>query len=39
VSKKWLELVRMPALWRFHCMRITEADPSPLRAPASPDGW
>ncbi|KZP08583.1 WD40 repeat-like protein [Athelia psychrophila] len=39
VSKKWQEAVRHPALWRFHCLRVTAADPVPLRAPAKPEGW
>ncbi|KAF7971145.1 hypothetical protein HWV62_21952 [Athelia sp. TMB] len=39
VSQKWLEAVRHPALWRFHCLRVTAADPVPLRAPAKPEGW
>lgn len=39
VSKKWQEAVHIPALWRFHCLRITSTDPIPLRAPSTPEGW
>lgn len=39
VSKKWQEVVHLPALWRYHCLRITAMDPIPLKAPAKPEGW
>ncbi|KAA1472736.1 hypothetical protein DENSPDRAFT_778779 [Dentipellis sp. KUC8613] len=39
VSKKWQEMVHMPALWKFHCLRLTATDPMPLKPPASPAGW
>ncbi|THH29893.1 hypothetical protein EUX98_g4290 [Antrodiella citrinella] len=39
VSKKWQEMVHLPALWKFHCLRITSDDPMPLRRPKNPEGW
>lgn len=39
VSKKWQELVHLPALWKSHCIRLTATDPIPLKAPSSPAGW
>ncbi|KAG6331826.1 hypothetical protein ID866_7263 [Astraeus odoratus] len=39
VSKKWLALSRHPALWRWHCLRLTASDPIPVRAPETPEGW
>ncbi|KAH8103344.1 hypothetical protein BXZ70DRAFT_1054992 [Cristinia sonorae] len=39
VSKKWQEMVHLPALWKFHCLRITANDPMPLRRPKNPEGW
>ncbi|TBU58293.1 hypothetical protein BD310DRAFT_819714 [Dichomitus squalens] len=39
VSKKWQEVVHLPALWRYHCLRITAMDPIPLKPPAKPEGW
>ncbi|OJA10850.1 hypothetical protein AZE42_06129 [Rhizopogon vesiculosus] len=39
VSKKWYAATRHPALWRWHCLRLTASDPVPVRAPAKPDGW
>ncbi|KAK7691499.1 hypothetical protein QCA50_004898 [Cerrena zonata] len=39
VSKKWQEIVHLPALWRYHCLRITATDPIPIKAPAKPEGW
>ncbi|KAF8638454.1 hypothetical protein AX17_002188 [Amanita inopinata Kibby_2008] len=39
VSKKWQKIVHHPALWRYHCLRITERDPSPVKAPPTPEGW
>ncbi|KAH9913632.1 uncharacterized protein B0H18DRAFT_1047967 [Fomitopsis serialis] len=39
VSKKWQEMVHSPALWRYHCLRITATDPMPVRPPAKPEGW
>lgn len=39
VSKKWQELVHLPALWKYHCIKLTATDPIPLKAPSSPAGW
>ncbi|KAG6914496.1 hypothetical protein DXG01_016943 [Tephrocybe rancida] len=39
VSKHWRTMVEHPALWRYHCLRITATDPTPLRPPATPEGW
>lgn len=39
VSKKWQESVHLPALWRYHCLKITATDPIPLRSPSTPEGW
>ncbi|KAI6040715.1 hypothetical protein EDC04DRAFT_3110694 [Pisolithus marmoratus] len=39
VSKKWFALSRHPALWRWHCLRLTANDPIPVKAPAKPEGW
>jgi hypothetical protein len=39
VSKKWQEIVHLPALWKLHCLRITATDPSPVRPPKTPEGW
>ncbi|OCH85966.1 hypothetical protein OBBRIDRAFT_738919 [Obba rivulosa] len=39
VSKKWQEIVHLPALWKHHCLRITATDPSPVRPPSKPEGW
>ncbi|KAI0674245.1 hypothetical protein C8Q78DRAFT_1184312 [Trametes maxima] len=39
VSKKWQEVVHLPAIWRYHCLRITATDPLPLKPPAKPEGW
>ncbi|KAF8223235.1 hypothetical protein L208DRAFT_1317814 [Tricholoma matsutake] len=39
VSQHWKKMVAHPALWRYHCYRITATDPSPVKPPASPDGW
>ncbi|KAF8629484.1 hypothetical protein AX15_003417 [Amanita polypyramis BW_CC] len=39
VSKKWQKMVHHPALWMYHCLRITARDPSPARPPATPEGW
>ncbi|KZT25821.1 hypothetical protein NEOLEDRAFT_1132791 [Neolentinus lepideus HHB14362 ss-1] len=39
VSRKWQEMVHLPALWRYHCLRITATDPMPLKPPARPEGW
>ncbi|KAI0826683.1 hypothetical protein BC628DRAFT_1410262 [Trametes gibbosa] len=39
VSKKWQEVVHLPAIWRYHCLRITAMDPMPLKPPAKPQGW
>ena len=39
VSKKWQEMVHLPALWKYYCLRITANDPSPVRRPKNPEGW
>ncbi|KAG1855198.1 hypothetical protein DFJ58DRAFT_906114 [Suillus subalutaceus] len=39
VSKKWYTATRHPALWRWHCLRLTISDPVRVRAPAKPEGW
>ncbi|KAI0002518.1 hypothetical protein BJV74DRAFT_944257 [Russula compacta] len=39
VSKKWQEIIHLPALWKYHCIRLTSTDPMPLKAPPSPAGW
>lgn len=39
VSKRWQEMVHNPALWRYHCLRLTATDPAPLRPPPRPEGW
>ncbi|KDQ53967.1 hypothetical protein JAAARDRAFT_136370 [Jaapia argillacea MUCL 33604] len=39
VSKKWQEMVHLPALWKYHCLRITATDPMPVRPPPNPQGW
>ncbi|OSX61992.1 hypothetical protein POSPLADRAFT_1143435 [Postia placenta MAD-698-R-SB12] len=39
VSKKWQEMVHLPMLWRYHCLRITATDPTPVRAPHIPGEW
>ncbi|KAJ3507730.1 hypothetical protein NLJ89_g6145 [Agrocybe chaxingu] len=39
VSRKWQQLVHHPALWQYHCLRITEHDPMPVQPPAKPEGW
>ncbi|KAF9233768.1 hypothetical protein BU15DRAFT_90225 [Melanogaster broomeanus] len=39
VSKKWFAATRHPALWRWHCLRLTANDPVPVRAPGTPEGW
>jgi pyrimidine and pyridine-specific 5'-nucleotidase len=39
VSKKWQEMVHLPVLWKYHCIRLTAMDPIPLKAPSSPAGW
>ncbi|KAI9451784.1 hypothetical protein F5148DRAFT_986390 [Russula earlei] len=39
VSKRWQETVHSPALWKYHCIRLTSTDPMPLKAPRSPLGW
>lgn len=32
-------MVHLPALWKYHCLRITATDPIPVRSPAKPEGW
>ncbi|KIK26303.1 hypothetical protein PISMIDRAFT_95127 [Pisolithus microcarpus 441] len=39
VSKKWFTLSRHPALWRWHCLRLTASDPIPVKTPETPEGW
>lgn len=39
VSRKWQDMVHHPALWRYHCLRITANDPTPVKPPAKPEGW
>ncbi|PPQ69643.1 hypothetical protein CVT24_001216 [Panaeolus cyanescens] len=39
VSKKWQAMVHHPALWQYHCLKITQHDPSPVQPPATPEGW
>ncbi|KAG8221468.1 hypothetical protein J3R82DRAFT_1675 [Butyriboletus roseoflavus] len=39
VSKKWFATTRHPALWRWHCLRLTANDPVPIRAPDTLEGW
>ncbi|RXW16614.1 hypothetical protein EST38_g9240 [Candolleomyces aberdarensis] len=39
VSKKWQGMVHHPGLWRYHCLRITAHDPSPVKPPKMPEGW
>ncbi|KAF9002532.1 hypothetical protein BDQ17DRAFT_1357030 [Cyathus striatus] len=39
VSKKWQAMVHHPAIWRYHCLRITATDPMPVKPPAKPEGW
>ncbi|KAI6121079.1 hypothetical protein F5141DRAFT_1060924 [Pisolithus sp. B1] len=38
VSKKWFTLSRHPALWRWHCLRLTASDPIPVKTPEKPEG-
>ncbi|KAG1853269.1 hypothetical protein C8R48DRAFT_611202 [Suillus tomentosus] len=39
VSKKWYTATRHPALWKWHCLRLTANDPVRVRAPAQREGW
>ncbi|KAF8885378.1 hypothetical protein CPB84DRAFT_1816828 [Gymnopilus junonius] len=39
VSRKWQDMVHHPALWQYHCLKITANDPSPVQPPATPEGW
>ncbi|KXN81912.1 F-box/WD repeat-containing protein 7 [Leucoagaricus sp. SymC.cos] len=39
VSRKWQAMVHHPSIWRFHCLRITATDPTPIKPPAHPEGW
>ncbi|KAG1780026.1 hypothetical protein EV702DRAFT_1211711 [Suillus placidus] len=39
VSKKWYTATRDPALWRWHCLRLTANDPVRVRTPAKLEGW
>ncbi|KXN92108.1 hypothetical protein AN958_09162 [Leucoagaricus sp. SymC.cos] len=38
VSRKWQAMVHHPSIWRFHCLRITATDPTPIKPPAHPEG-
>ncbi|KIY47745.1 hypothetical protein FISHEDRAFT_44736 [Fistulina hepatica ATCC 64428] len=39
VSKGWQQMVHLPGLWRYHCLRITATDPMPVKTPPSPEEW
>jgi len=39
VSQHWRTMVAHPALWRYHCLRITVNDPAPVKPPLTPEGW
>ncbi|KAF5370917.1 hypothetical protein D9615_009798 [Tricholomella constricta] len=39
VSQQWRTMVQHPALWRYHCLRITATDPVPVKPPPTPEGW
>ncbi|KAG5645388.1 hypothetical protein DXG03_006341 [Asterophora parasitica] len=39
VSQHWRMMVQHPALWRYHCLRITATDPMPVKPPPNPEGW
>ncbi|KAH7909473.1 hypothetical protein BJ138DRAFT_1010752 [Hygrophoropsis aurantiaca] len=39
VSKRWYEAVHHPALWRYHCLRLTAHDPVTLTPPEDEEGW
>lgn len=39
VSKKWQAAVHQPALWRYHCLKLTRTDPVPIKPPAAESGW
>ncbi|KAF9012264.1 WD40 repeat-like protein [Hymenopellis radicata] len=39
VSKKWYNTVHDPAVWRYHCLRVTATDPVPLKWPEQDEGW
>ncbi|KAF8154498.1 hypothetical protein B0H34DRAFT_799277 [Crassisporium funariophilum] len=39
VSRKWQAMVHHPALWQYHCLRITANDPDPVQPPKKPVGW
>ena len=39
VSRKWQEVVLHPAIWRYHCLKLTATDPAPLKPPPTPEGW
>ncbi|KAJ3575409.1 hypothetical protein NP233_g1113 [Leucocoprinus birnbaumii] len=39
VSRKWQTMVHHPSIWRYHCLRITSTDPTPIKPPSSPEGW
>ncbi|KAG5650231.1 hypothetical protein H0H81_000244, partial [Sphagnurus paluster] len=39
VSQQWKTMVHHPALWRYHCLRLTATDPMPVKPPPTPEGW
>ncbi|GLB40918.1 putative A Receptor for Ubiquitination Targets [Lyophyllum shimeji] len=39
VSQAWRAMAAHPALWRYHCLRITATDPMPVKPPPTPEGW
>lgn len=39
VSRNWKIIIQNPALWRYHCLRITASDPTPVKPPPTPEGW
>ncbi|KAF8682105.1 hypothetical protein AX14_004391, partial [Amanita brunnescens Koide BX004] len=39
VSRQWQKMIHHPALWLYHCLRITARDPNPVRPPPTPEGW
>ncbi|KAF8066612.1 hypothetical protein FPV67DRAFT_1495695 [Lyophyllum atratum] len=39
VSQHWRTMVQHPVLWRYHCLRLTATDPTPVKPPLKPEGW
>src|ERR1700722_3023727 len=39
VSKTWQKIVHHPSIWRYHCLKLTATDPTPVRRPPTPEGW